>query len=149
MTIDVCIIGSGPAGAVLASQLAPTGKKIVIIEAGPWRDREEMNRRIDEGGLDGFMFADVPAHLRVPVSIDTNANWMFWQTRKVGGNSLNWAGLCPRPLENQFKPRSLYGIGEDWPLTYDELEPFYCDAETELGVGGVHDPSKRPRRSRP
>jgi choline dehydrogenase-like flavoprotein len=69
--------------------------------------------------------------------------------KKVGGNSLIWGGWCPRALESQFEMKTRLGIGEDWPIGYSELEPFYCRAEQELGVGGVHEPGTEPWRSRP
>jgi glucose dehydrogenase len=58
--------------------------------------------------------------------------------RMVGGSTWSWRGNCPRYLPSDFKLKSLYGVGRDWPLDYNELEPWYCDAEWELGVSGNH-----------
>jgi choline dehydrogenase-like flavoprotein len=54
--------------------------------------------------------------------------------RSQGGTMLHWLGTCLRMLPNDFEPASRYGRGRDWPLCYDELRPFYEEAELELGV---------------
>jgi choline dehydrogenase-like flavoprotein len=59
--------------------------------------------------------------------------------RMVGGSTWSWRGNCPRFIPSDFKLRSLFGVGRDWPLDYDELEPWYCEAESELGISGNHD----------
>ena len=56
----------------------------------------------------------------------------------VGGATLIWGGVSPRMLPNDFQMKTLYGVAEDWPIFYDDLEPFYCEAEKELGVSGGH-----------
>lgn len=58
--------------------------------------------------------------------------------RLVGGSTWSWRGNVPRFIPSDFKLRTLYGIGEDWPITYDDLEPWYVRAEEELGVSGDH-----------
>ncbi|MDB4956491.1 MAG: family oxidoreductase [Myxococcales bacterium] len=145
--VDVCIVGSGPAGAIIASQLAGRGNRIAIIEAGGAHDDAEQNRHLAAG--DAAQLAIDKAHLHVPIRLFTGAKWTYWQIKKVGGNSRIWGGMCPRALESQFKTKAIYGVGEDWPLDYDELEPFYCDAEDELGVNGeAPEPRQAPWRSR-
>lgn len=59
--------------------------------------------------------------------------------RMVGGSTWSWRGNCPRFLPSDFKLKSNFGVGRDWPLDYDELERWYCEAEWELGVSGNHD----------
>lgn len=147
LQVDVCIVGSGPAGAVLAASLAGRGKRIAIVEAGSWQDEAEHARRLATG--DAAQLALDHPHLHVPMRLFTPTNWMYWQIRKVGGNSRIWGGWCPRGLENHFRMRSRWGIGEDWPISYDELEPYYGLAEEELGVGGELPADHPPRRSRP
>lgn len=145
---DVCIIGSGFAGAILAAELASTGKRIAVLEAGGYLDRAEQQRRMAAAGTQLYLM-DNPPHLHVPVSTDSNINWEFKYTRKVGGNSLHWGGWTPRPFANHFQQRSLYGVGEDWPLSYAELEPYLGAAETELGVSGDSNVPHEPQRSSP
>ncbi|MFM2072270.1 MAG: hypothetical protein RLZZ623_2533, partial [Actinomycetota bacterium] len=56
--------------------------------------------------------------------------------RMVGGTSYHWLGIAMRLLPNDFRVRSLYGVGVDWPISYEELEPWYTKAEYTLGVSG-------------
>ncbi|HKY27198.1 MAG TPA: GMC family oxidoreductase [Pyrinomonadaceae bacterium] len=58
--------------------------------------------------------------------------------RMVGGSTWSWRGNCPRFIPNDFRLFSEFGVGRDWPLDYNELEPWYCQAEWELGVSGNH-----------
>ncbi len=68
----------------------------------------------------------------------------------VGGSATKWQAVTPRMAPEDFQTRSRYGYGEDWPLTYEELEPFYCRAEELLGVAGTDaDNPFAPRRSKP
>ena len=58
--------------------------------------------------------------------------------RMVGGSTWSWRGNCPRFIPSDFRLYSEFGVGRDWPLDYFELEPWYCEAERELGVSGNH-----------
>lgn len=58
--------------------------------------------------------------------------------RMVGGSTWSWRGNCPRFIPSDFRLHSTFGVGRDWPLDYNELEPWYCQAEWELGVSGHH-----------
>ncbi|CAN5134243.1 GMC oxidoreductase [soil metagenome] len=147
LEVDVCIIGSGPAGAILASQLIGRGKRIAIIEQGAWNDAASQQTRMDAGYAAQI---SLPApHLHVPMSVRSSANYMYFQVKKVGGNSRLWGGWTPRGLEQQFTMQTSYQVGVDWPIGYAELEPYYARAEEELGVGGEARPDDRPWRSGP
>jgi choline dehydrogenase-like flavoprotein len=63
----------------------------------------------------------------------------FLRIKAVGGSTLSWAGVSLRLHETDFKMKSLYGLAEDWPISYQELEPYYGKAEIALGVAGVAD----------
>ena len=58
--------------------------------------------------------------------------------RSLGGTSLHWLGTCPRMVPADFRMKSEYGVGVDWPLTYDELQAHSCKAEGVLGVWAPH-----------
>jgi choline dehydrogenase-like flavoprotein len=65
----------------------------------------------------------------------------------VGGTTLHWNAIAPRFLPSDFKVRSEYGVGRDWPLGYDDLEPYYYRAEVEMGVAGdLADDHGSPRK---
>ena len=145
---DVVIVGSGVAGALVATRLAQAGVKVALLEAGPRVDRAK--------ALERFVSAPVKtpespyppsAEADHPLSIDAD-HWYrqagpdkFKSTylKVVGGTTWHWLGTCLRFLPNDFRLRSLYGTGVDWPIGYGDLEPFYLQAERELGVAGDAD----------
>lgn len=146
---DVCIVGSGPAGAVLGAQLVQRGVRVVVLESGPRHRFEERPayRRRFLGGVN-------PWH-REPESIDryTTAGPLRYplhltRVRGVGGTSLHWQAETPRFHATDFAMHTHYGIAGDWPIGYEELEPYYTRAELQLGVSGGEDPFASPR-SRP
>lgn len=147
---DVCIIGAGVAGALVAYRLGRTGAKVVILEAGP---RHSMHERY--AYMQRYLAHDNPWQSDNPVRDRyTNGGAVEYplnslQVKAVGGTTLHWAGYTPRLHESDFEMRSRYGLAEDWPITYHELEPYYAEAEAELGVAGEDDTPFGPPRSNP
>jgi quinoprotein glucose dehydrogenase len=142
---DVCIIGSGITAAMVAARLAErTRASIVTVEAGdetvPLERRAALRQRYidyDENPwqrdhVDGLEAAGIQS-----------------RSMQVGGQAMHWGAVTPRFSPEDFRVRSLYGIGDDWPITYDDLEPFYVEAEARLGVAGEAGPAALDPRSRP
>jgi choline dehydrogenase-like flavoprotein len=147
---DVCIIGAGVAGALVAYRLGRAGAKVVILEAGPRHSVQEryayMQRYLAH---DNPWQSDNP-----PRDHYTNGGVIEYplnnlRVKAVGGTTLHWGGATPRLHESDFAMRSRYGIAADWPITYRELEPYYSEAEAELGVAGEEDNPFGPPRSKP
>src|SRR6185436_11318311 len=69
--------------------------------------------------------------------------------RQVGGTTWHWLGTALRFIPDDFRLRSRFGVGLDWPVSYDDLEPWYCEAERELGVAGDPKADLGVRRSQP
>ncbi len=131
---DVCIIGTGAAGGVLAKKLAETGLKVVALEAGPhWVPEQDF------------------------VSDEKTAHQLYWTDRRitagkdpielagnvtgkgVGGSTVHYTMVALRMHEHDFRTKTVDGVGEDWPITYADLEPYYEEVEQELGISGpVH-----------
>ncbi len=129
MANDICVIGSGITGCIMAVEFARKGFSVTILEAGqkmgfpnPQRDAFVSNGE-----------TDYPLNLR--------------RSRRIGGSSHCWAGLSPRFHPTDFRMRTLYGTADDWPISYEELEPFYLRAERALGVYGQDKGSLAPPRS--
>lgn len=137
----VVIVGSGAGGGTLANELAQRGVKCVVLEAGKHYTQADIDN--DEWGmfskiswLDKRISAGGWHHTK------TYPNLPAWIVKGVGGSSVHWAGLALRFQPHEFKTRSTYGAIDganvlDWPLTYDELAPFYDKAEHKLGVAGA------------
>jgi choline dehydrogenase-like flavoprotein len=147
---DVCIIGGGIAGALVAYKLGLAGIKVIVLEAGPRHDVADRHHYMDR-----FLNGDNPWRSDIPErDIYTNGGEVEYPLNKyrvkaVGGSTLHWQGYATRLHESDFEMRSRYGIAEDWPITYEDLEPYYCQAEEELGVSGDDDNPFGPPRSKP
>jgi choline dehydrogenase-like flavoprotein len=148
----VAIVGSGPSGAALAYALSIRGHDVVVFEKGP-----------DYPYPYAPQFADQVQHLysnpayvlpddlkRVDQSGGYRGDLNLDLFMNVGGAGSRWAGLTMRMVPNDFRTKSQYGYGQDWPFTYDELEPYYCRAEAHLGTAGTDEDNPwAPPRSRP
>ena len=139
---DVCVIGGGITAAMLIERLAELkpGLRITVIEAGrsifDRENRGTYHRRALEYG-------EHPWH--DDYIEDQQAKGMISMTMAVGGQALHWGGACNRFSEEDLRLKSLYGLSDDWPLEWNELERFYVEAERRLNVAG--DPSPVSRRS--
>ncbi len=142
---DVAIIGSGVAGAHLAYALAQKGVRVIILEAGKRRTRAELTRTFFANPVKGPQSAYPPDPF-APFPEDQRYNDFYTQggampfigayLRLVGGTSWHWTGFADRLRPSDFRARTLYGVAEDWPVTFAELEPYYERAEREWGVAG-------------
>ncbi len=157
ITADVVIVGSGVAGALVATGLAQRGVKVVIVEAGPRVDRgrallkqqESTFRGVPETPYPNEPYAPRPSTLDPKNYLVQKGPELFSSTyeRIVGGTTWHWLGTALRLLPNDFRLRSRYGVGVDWPISYAELEPWYGRAEKEIGVAGVDSPDLGAPRS--
>lgn len=147
---EFVIIGSGVAGALVANELAAAGKSVLVLEAGPritrWRTLERFRNQADKSDyMAPYRSAAWAPHPQYGESANDylifNGSHPFKSQyiRAVGGTTWHWAASCWRFLPSDFKLKSLYGVGRDWPLEYDDLEPWYQRAEQELGVWGPAD----------
>ncbi|MEP6546169.1 MAG: GMC family oxidoreductase [Gammaproteobacteria bacterium] len=152
-TYDVVIIGAGLAGGLLAAEATRRGRRVALIEAGKrfrFADRPaQIRHRQIFGGLtwpyqhaERDRYTDSSAQ-----SIGVRYALESHRMKGVGGSTLHWGARISRLMPTDFRTATLYGQGLDWPLTYDELEPYYCLADWELGVSGTAHASL-PRRSR-
>ena len=137
----VVIIGSGAGGGTLADELTRQGVDVVILEAGKHHTQEDFEN--DEWA----MFAKI-SWLDKRISAggwhhtETYPNLPAWIVKGVGGSTMHWSGLALRFMAHEFKTRSTYGHVPganvlDWPISYDELAPYYEIAERKMGVAGT------------
>jgi len=139
----VVVIGAGITAAMFVERLAETtDAAITVVEAGNkifnFQDRaahRERYLRYRENPWPGD-------HIR-----GQTAEGILSRSMSVGGQAMHWGGVTPRFTPEDFRVNSLYGIGYDWPLDYDELDPFYQEAEERMGVAGEQGPPEYDRRA--
>ncbi|MDB5381597.1 MAG: Choline dehydrogenase [Rhodospirillales bacterium] len=142
---DVAIIGSGVAGSHLAYALALKGLGVTVLEAVQRRSRASLTRTFFANPVKGPQsayppdpFAPFPEDGRYADFYSQGGAMPFIGAylRLVGGTSWHWTGFADRLRPSDFQAKSLYGVREDWPVTYEKLEPYYERAEHEWGVSG-------------
>src|SRR5215471_3028897 len=138
---DVCVIGSGPAGGVLSKELAEAGAKVVLLEAGRVARPDEYhyhawpyefaNRKKPTPGY--------PPEVTSALRYENSDKIFVDRIRVVGGRSIHWNANCFRFSERDFRARSMEGVEEDWPISYQELAPYYSYVEKMIGVTGTRE----------
>jgi choline dehydrogenase-like flavoprotein len=161
---DAIVVGAGAAGGIVACVLAEAGNRVLLLERGPAVANRDVGRdhlrnaRLAQYGTNGGpdprdvrVLVDLEGreHLRKPHQPGYQNN-----AAMVGGGTQIYGGQAWRFLPDDFRMASRYGVPEgsslaDWPIGYDDLEPFYERAEREIGVAGDSETSARvwPRRS--
>lgn len=145
---DICIIGSGITAAMMALKLASErAVKITVVEAGgasaPLTER--FTRR---GRWQAYGESPWPRDHVDDQNVSGTA-YGFSPSMNVGGLAMHWGAVTPRYSPEDFRLRTLYGVGDDWPISYDDLDPFYQEAEEKLGVSGEQGPPELDPRSKP
>lgn len=143
---DICIIGGGISAALLAQRVAELrpGTSTIVVEAGnrlfDAESRWQTRARALAYGENPWPGDVIP---------DQAAAGIISRTMAVGGSALHWGGVTNRFSEEDLRLRSMYGLAVDWPISWTELERFYCDAERLIGVAGEPGPLEQDRRSEP
>ncbi len=145
---DIVIIGSGVGGSICGYELAKNGLKVIIVEAGKHFDRQEIvnnftgtDKLDNSAGFPNSKFAPRPdwgddndSYIKQVGPEKAKIEYL----RGVGGTTWHWGGACMRFSPEDFKIKTNYGVGRDWPIDYKTIEPYYTKAENEIGVAGDH-----------
>lgn len=150
---DAIVVGSGAGGGIAAHVLTQAGANCLMLEAGDWYDTTTQSKW-------GAWFYDAPhrgavppntifdAYMaavggwQVPGEPYTNApgtDFKWFRSRMLGGRTNSWGRISPRFGPYDFKPYSRDGKGFDWPITYDDVAPYYDKTEELIGVFGSDD----------
>jgi choline dehydrogenase-like flavoprotein len=162
--VDAVVIGAGAGGGVIAKELASAGLRVVLLERGrwvtAWGDRKDDLRNQRTSALGAPFGPDDERNPRVTVDrrgrelVVLPSDGAYSNNAAcVGSGTVSYGAMAWRYMRQDFRMKSVYGCPpgstlEDWPIAYDDLEPFYEKAEWEMGVSGdvAPDPFHAPRR---
>jgi choline dehydrogenase-like flavoprotein len=139
--VDICIVGAGAAGGVLAAELAGAGFSVVVLEAGQhWDPQKDWSS--DELATENQAWREkrITAGSN-PLKLAKNNSG-----HGVGGGTVHFNGVALRFRESDFRMFTDEGVGVDWPITYDDLAPYYDKIEKETAVSGPRDWPWAPKR---
>jgi choline dehydrogenase-like flavoprotein len=150
-TYDICIIGSGAGGGMATKILSDHGLKVAVLEAGRDFDpaKEEDKTQLKwpwesprRGASTNRAFGDFDScygDWKVdgePYTVAEGTEFKWWRARMVGGRTNHWGRISLRFGPNDFKRKSIDGLGDDWPISYDEVSPYYDKVDKLIGVYG-------------
>ncbi len=150
---DAVIVGSGAGGGMAAYTLARAGFKVCIVEAGymydPQKNITQLKNPWDSPrrGASTNMrpFGDFDACYGgwslegEPFTKEKDTDWMWWRARMLGGRTNHWGRISLRFGPKDFKRKSIDGLGDDWPIGYEDIKPFYDKVDKLIGVFGTNE----------
>jgi choline dehydrogenase-like flavoprotein len=166
---DCVVIGSGPGGAPFAWRLASHGMNVLILEAGdrydPYKDyplnlndwetktfpyRREMSYAFGKAQVLDKRYDHLKSWNKASGKFNHSENRRYHEYQHVvgvGGTTLHFQGEAHRLNPSAFRMKTLFGVGEDWPIGYKDIEPYYGEVEKIVGVAGPKEIPFRPRSS--
>src|ERR1700751_20362 len=144
-TYDVCVVGSGAAGGIMAKELCEGGAKVLLLEAGQAVPPAQFRTHCGPyqwhfRGLRGEKQDPLyPPDIKHAIRYETQEQVSVDRIRVLGGRTVHWNAVVLRYSHTDFRERTLNGIEEDWPLSYEELAPYYDRVEQMIGVCGNDD----------
>ena len=150
---DAVIVGSGAGGGMAAYVLANAGLKVCILEAGymydpqknitqlknPWESprRGASTKLRPFGDFDASYWGwDIEGE---PYTKASGTDWMWWRARMLGGRTNHWGRISLRFGPKDFKRKSIDGLGDDWPIGYEDVKPYYDRIDELIGIFGTNE----------
>ncbi|NNV54762.1 GMC family oxidoreductase [Limnovirga soli] len=150
---DAVIVGSGAGGGMAAYVLANAGLKVCLLEAGPMYDPAKDSLQLKNawdsprrgastkfrpfGDFDGCYWGwEIDGE---PYTHEGDTKWDWWRARMLGGRTNHWGRISLRFGPKDFKRRSIDGLGDDWPIGYEDIKPYYDKIDKMLGVFGTNE----------
>jgi choline dehydrogenase-like flavoprotein len=149
--VDVLIIGAGASGAAVAWSLADTRMRILCLEQGDWMNSAEYPSTRQDWEVQQFKEFNIDPNVRgrdtdYPIN-DDDSPISVVNFNGVGGGTILYAAHFPRLHPSDFRVKSLDGVADDWPVDYDQLEPYFAQNDRMMGVSGLAgDPAFPPKQ---
>ncbi len=153
---DVVVIGSGAGGGTMTKVLADLGVSVLLIEAGPMLNPVDLKEHMwpyqapnrgagpkgeaYTGGPTGFTYSATYGGAQLegePYTVAPGSDFSWFRSRILGGRTNHYGRVTLRMSDYDFKPRSTDGLGWDWPISYQDMAPYYDKAERFIGVTGT------------
>ena len=154
-TYDVIVVGSGAGGGIATWRLAQAGLRVALVEAGPWYDPADDSQRTQfrypwESPRRGAStrlrpFGDFNACIGgweldgEPFTTAPGTDFMWWRARMLGGRTNHWGRISLRFGPLDFKRRDIDGLGDNWPIGYEDVKPYYDKVDKLVGVFGTNE----------
>lgn len=149
---DVIVVGSGAGGGMATKILADAGLKIAVVEAGPFFDPADPSQQTQlkwpwesprRGANTQRAFGDFDMAYGgwdiegEPYTQKNDSNFRWFRSRMLGGRTNHWGRISLRFGPDDFRRKSIDGLGDNWPITYDDVKPYYDKVDKLLGVFGT------------
>ena len=152
---DAIVVGSGAGGGIATWRLAQAGLRVALVEAGPWYDPADDSQRTQfrypwESPRRGAStrlrpFGDFNACIGgweldgEPFTTAEGTDFMWWRARMLGGRTNHWGRISLRFGPLDFKRRDIDGLGDNWPIGYEDVRPYYDKVDKLVGVFGTNE----------
>jgi choline dehydrogenase-like flavoprotein len=149
---DAIVVGSGAGGGMTGYVLANAGIKVLMLEAGPYYDPAIHSHQLlwpwqslRRGASTNRPFGDFDASYGgwkiegEPYTTKDGTKFDWFRSHMLGGRTNHWGRISLRMGPRDFKGKSYDGVGDDWPITYDEVKPFYDKVDKLIGVFGTNE----------
>jgi choline dehydrogenase-like flavoprotein len=150
---DALVIGAGPSGAIATSRLVDAGFNVVCLEQGDWTRRTEFTGATKDWELAAQRNWHPNPNVRgraadYPIDVsESDVNPLMYSG--VGGSTILYGAHWVRSLPSDFRVKTLDGVADDWPISYEDLQPYYEQMDQEFGVSGLGDDPTYPETAAP
>jgi choline dehydrogenase-like flavoprotein len=147
---DVAVVGSGAGGGMAAHELTKAGARVVVLEAGGWWDNSKDSAMLRWPYQSPRRGASTPERPfgewdaciggwdveGEPFTRAEGTSFSWWRARMLGGRTNHWGRISLRFGPDDFKRKSIDGLGDDWPISYDDVKPYYDRVDELIGIFG-------------